>query len=181
MRHNEKKNPPTNIISLHNKQNALILLYTPHGSILKIYWQYTQLEVLGRGSEKNQKKKNPKKTVGQLKLRSGHSVPSTLFQELRCHCSSVTTSTAWPSRVTVFSIRVATGAIATWTGRFPCVRLVTTVWYMLTGIWTRPEATKVGHIVFLDTHNSVIVFFFLFHCLIVICFQLQLLCLAISL
>lgn len=36
-----------------------------------------------------------------------------------CHCSRVTTSTAWPSSVTVFSMRVATGAMATWTGRLP--------------------------------------------------------------
>lgn len=35
-------------------------------------------------------------------------------------------------------MRVVTGAMATWTGRFPWAKLVTTVWYMLTGIWTRP-------------------------------------------
>ncbi len=55
-----------------------------------------------------------------------------------CHCSRVTTSTACPSSVTVLSMRVAMGAMATWTGRFPWAKLVTTVWYMLTGIWTRP-------------------------------------------
>lgn len=64
-----------------------------------------------------------------------HSAPSGVTV---CHCSRVTTSTAWPSSVTVFSMRVATGAMATWTGRLPWARLVTTVWYMLTGIWTRP-------------------------------------------
>lgn len=41
------------------------------------------------------------------------------FQAHNYHCSKVTTSTAWPSRVIVLSIRVATGAIATCTGRFP--------------------------------------------------------------
>lgn len=61
-----------------------------------------------------------------------------LFRGHKCHCSRVTTSTAWPSNVTVLSMRVATGAMATWTGRLPWARLVTTVWYMLTGIWTRP-------------------------------------------
>ena len=55
-----------------------------------------------------------------------------------CHCSRVTTSTAWPSSVTVLSTRVATGAMATCTGRLPWARLVTTVWYILTGIWTKP-------------------------------------------
>ena len=59
-----------------------------------------------------------------------------------CHCSKVTTSTACPSSVTVFSMRVATGAMATCMGRFPWARLVTTVWYMLTGIWTRPAGVE---------------------------------------
>lgn len=60
-----------------------------------------------------------------------------------CHCSNVTTSTAWPSMVTVLSdIRVVTGAMATCTGPLPWARLVTTVWYMLTGIWTSPGETK---------------------------------------
>lgn len=67
-----------------------------------------------------------------------------------CHCSSVTTSTAWPSTVTALSdILVATGAMATCTGPFPWARLVTTVWYMLTGIWTSPgekgEAVSAAH------------------------------------
>lgn len=64
------------------------------------------------------------------------------FQGLNCHCSRVTTSTACPSKVIVLSMRVVIGAMATWTGRLPWARLVTTVWYMLTGIWTRPEGTK---------------------------------------
>lgn len=60
-----------------------------------------------------------------------------------CHCSNVTTSTAWPSMVTALSdILVVTGAMATCTGPLPWARLVTTVWYMLTGIWTRPAETK---------------------------------------
>lgn len=60
-----------------------------------------------------------------------------------CHCSNVTTSTAWPSIVTVLSdILVVTGAMATCTGPLPWARLVTTVWYMLTGIWTSPGETK---------------------------------------
>ena len=59
-----------------------------------------------------------------------------------CHCSNVTTSTAWPSMVTVLSdILVVTGAMATCTGPLPWARLVTTVWYMLTGIWTSPGET----------------------------------------
>lgn len=59
------------------------------------------------------------------------------------HCSSVTTSTAWPSMVTALSdILAATGAMATCTGPFPWARLVTTVWYMLTGIWTSPGETR---------------------------------------
>lgn len=45
--------------------------------------------------------------------------------------------------VTVLSdIRVVTGAMATCTGPLPWARLVTTVWYMLTGIWTSPGETK---------------------------------------
>ena len=40
------------------------------------------------------------------------------------------------------AILVVTGAIATCTGPLPWARLVTTVWYMLTGIWTRPEEMK---------------------------------------
>lgn len=39
-------------------------------------------------------------------------------------------------------ILVVTGAMATCTGPLPWARLVTTVWYMLTGIWTRPGETK---------------------------------------
>ena len=39
-------------------------------------------------------------------------------------------------------ILVVTGAMATCTGPLPWARLVTTVWYMLTGIWTRPAETK---------------------------------------
>lgn len=79
------------------------------------------------------------KTVWRTNLQGGHSVPSAPSGGRKCHCSRVTTSTAWPSNVTVLSMRVATGAMATWTGRLPWARLVTTVWYMLTGIWTRPE------------------------------------------
>lgn len=71
-------------------------------------------------------------------LQSGHSVHAASPRAHKCHCSRVTTSTAWPSNVTVLSMRVATGAMATWTGRLPWARLVTTVWYMLTGIWTKP-------------------------------------------
>lgn len=60
-----------------------------------------------------------------------------------CHCSNVTTSTAWPSMVTALSdILVVTGAMATCTGPLPWARLVTTVWYMLTGIWTSPGETR---------------------------------------
>lgn len=45
--------------------------------------------------------------------------------------------------VTVLSdILVVTGAMATCTGPLPWARLVTTVWYMLTGIWTSPGETK---------------------------------------
>lgn len=82
-------------------------------------------------------------TIFQQLLHIGAEVPVPHTCRGRvCHCSRVTTSTACPSRVIVLSIRVATGAIATWTGRLPWAKLVTTVWYMLTGIWTRPGAKQ---------------------------------------
>lgn len=74
--------------------------------------------------------------------KTGSYIKTLLWRE--SHCSKVTTSTACPSTVTVESdILAVTGAMATCTGPLPCVRLVTTVWYMLTGICTSPVRQKI--------------------------------------
>lgn len=119
------KNTPTNAISLHSKHNALITHFPCRCTFKNIFDIVHSM--MSRKTE--QINKSPR-------------WPISAFCSFQGHCSRVTTSTAWPSSVTVLSMRVATGAIATWTGRLPWARLVTTVWYMLTGIWTKPKGKK---------------------------------------